>query len=194
MNTNLKLKALSPEEISYIYNTYMKNDFPPSELKPLSSILENLNNGNYFCYGLIEDEKLKAYAYLCKSPNKNCLLMDYYAVLNNIRSKGYGSLFLKLLKENLNNYDGIIFEVESKTTAKDFKEKAICEKRIKFYLNNGLYLTNISILLFGVTLNIFFLPILKQLDDNTIYNELDSIYKILYSKNIYKNNLILYYN
>lgn len=194
MNTNLKLKALSPEEISYIYNTYMKNDFPPSELKPLSSILENLNNGNYFCYGLIEDENLKAYAYLCKSPNKNCLLMDYYAVLNNIRSKGYGSLFLKLLKENLNNYDGIIFEVESKTTAKDFKEKAICEKRIKFYLNNGLYLTNISILLFGVTLNIFFLPILKQLDDNTIYNELDSIYKILYSKNIYKNNLILYYN
>ena len=56
------VKVLTEREIAEIYNTYMKQDFPPNELKPLSHILRSMEKGYGFCLGLHEKAGLAGYA------------------------------------------------------------------------------------------------------------------------------------
>ena len=42
------VRRLDEEEISHIYKTYMKKDFPPAELKPLGHIIRSMERGYGF--------------------------------------------------------------------------------------------------------------------------------------------------
>lgn len=144
----MDLKQLDSKEIERVYNTHMKIDFPIEELKPLDIIQRLLEKQNYACYGLYEKNELQAYAFL--AIQKSYLLIDYYAVCSEHRNKGIGSKFLKLIKEQFKDYEGIMVEVEKVECAPNETEKTIRRRRIDFYKRNGMRMTSISILLFNV--------------------------------------------
>ena len=52
------VRRLDEEEISHIYKTYMKKDFPPAELKPLGHIIRSMERGYGFSLGVYEGEQL----------------------------------------------------------------------------------------------------------------------------------------
>ena len=98
----LYIRILETDEITDIYNEHIVTDFPASEVKPLSQMLRKREQGQYFVYGMFEDNgELAGYAYFIKCSNKDVYLLDYLAIVKNKRSKHLGSTFLQELK-NLN--------------------------------------------------------------------------------------------
>ena len=89
----MDIRTLTIEEIRQTYKEHLRYDFPPDELKPLDRIEVSINEGKYLCIGAFgEDGKLVAYAFFVMTGDK-CLL-DYYAVIPELRGKGIGSAFL----------------------------------------------------------------------------------------------------
>lgn len=66
---NVRAERLDNESIRYIYKTYMKKDFPRSELKPLKSILALTESGRGDGYGFYDGNALAGYAFLIKAPS-----------------------------------------------------------------------------------------------------------------------------
>ena len=48
------VRKLDREEIGQVYQAYMKKDFPPDELKPLSHIVRSMYSGYGFSLGIYE--------------------------------------------------------------------------------------------------------------------------------------------
>ena len=187
----MEIKLIDKKELSDIYNKYMIADFPQEELKSLELLLDFYDNSIYYPYGLYENNNLVAYAMMFKIKNSKYMLLDYFAVCKERRSKGYGSKFLELLQNELTELNVIIFEVESGKNANSEKELEICKKRIKFYLNNGLVEKKLTCILNKIDLTIFLLPISENSDENILYNELDTIYKVMYGDKIYGKEVFL---
>lgn len=188
----LEIKQLQVEEVREIYKNHLVHDFPPEEVKPLALIEKLMKQGVYPCYGLYEEQNLVSYAFFCKKPGGTCILIDFLAVIEKYRSYGYGSKFLDILKRELKEYGGIIFEVESGKSAVGAEELNICQRRIDFYHRNGVRDTKYSCHYFGVDMNIMYLPLETDLEDEVIYSELDNIYHVMHNKEVYEENIKLY--
>lgn len=186
----MNLKQLSNEEIKNVYNKHMIIDFPSEELKPIDIIQNLIKRKIYICYGLYNEEKLLAYAFLATS--KSYLLIDYYAVCSEYRNKGIGSKFFNNLKEHCKNYNGIIVEVENTEYASNKTEKVIRERRIDFYGKNGMRMTNINCILFNVNYSIMCLCNI-YINDLVIYEELKNIYKDMIPSNFYSKYVKITY-
>jgi GNAT superfamily N-acetyltransferase len=162
----LSVKPLSPAEIKYIYEKHMTVDFPANELKPLSAIEHLLKKGRYLAYGLFDDDSIRAYAFFAAAGKSRSLLLDYFAVKASGRSRGFGSKFLRMLKnEIVTAYPGVnsvIAEVERVRFAPDELERITRERRIAFYKRNGFKGTRIKSLLFGVDYSILYWPLLQD--------------------------------
>lgn len=171
----MKMIKLEKKEIDILYSEYMYNDFHHNEVKQKKLILDLIGRDNYECYGFYENKVFKGYAFLGKSNNGKCLLLDYYAICSEARNQGYGSEILGLLKENFKEKYAIICEIQNPKFALN-KEKEICNKRIKFYKKNGLRKTNILCKVFSTEYNIMALDIQNKLKDGQILKELNDIY------------------
>lgn len=141
------LTLLNSEEIKNIYNKYMVKDFPPDELKPLSSMMDMLSRGIYDCYGLYEEEKLLAYAYL--TVLEDFVLVDYLAVVPELRGSGIGTKLLCELK-NIIRDKTVIIECENPDFATDPQDKTTKIRRIDFYKRSGFVLSGVLSRLFDV--------------------------------------------
>lgn len=141
------LTLLNQEEIITIYNKYMVKDFPPDELKPLSSILDMLSRNIYACYGIFEDNKFLAYAYL--TVLDDFVLVDYLAVVPEMRGSGIGTKLLSGLKDIIKDKT-IIIECENPDFATDPQDKTTKLRRIEFYKRSGYVLSGITSRLFDV--------------------------------------------
>ena len=170
----MELKQLDKEEVKEIYINYMVIDFPSQELKPIYAIEKLINRKIYKCYGLYDSEELLAYAFF--NTSKSYLLLDYYSVCEKFRSKGIGSEFFTILKESCNNYRGIIVEVEDIESADTEAEKIIRQRRIDFYMKNGMKMTNVLCELFNVNYSIMCIS-KTEFDDSIICDEIKNIYK-----------------
>lgn len=187
----LSIRQLDLQQIREVHQNYLVNDFPIEEQKPLELIESLVNKGVYICYGLYNEEILVAYAFFCKGGDSNCILLDFLAVIGEYRSYGYGSEFLKLMQQTLTEYDGIIFEVESGRSAKNSEEKLTCERRLEFYHRNGVRDTDNYCAFFGVDMIIMYMPLLKDIDDDSIGKALDEIYHIMFTEEVYSANVKL---
>lgn len=77
----LHIKKLNLDEIREIYNAYMHEAFPPSELRPFASMEMLYNKNCYPCYGFYDEtDSLCAYAYFSCTENGKYALLDYFAV------------------------------------------------------------------------------------------------------------------
>lgn len=140
----ITMRLLDSAEREAVYTEYMTEAFPASELKPLAHIESLIAENHYLPYGFYEGEELIGYAYFVRTENTEAVLLDYFAVLAEKRSHGYGSRFLARIREELGqSYRLLLLETENPMYAKDEADKSMRERRMAFYLRNGMRQTGI---------------------------------------------------
>lgn len=142
----LKLKILDLDSIKTWYEAELVEAFPEEERKPLNTMLDLVKKDEYVVNGIFREiisEKetsstLVGYATMAKRKNINLYLIDYLGVTKALRNQGIGSKIISLLKEY---YSEVPFVLESELPTEDIhdKENLIRERRINFYLRNGLF-------------------------------------------------------
>ncbi len=186
----MQLRKLDSQEILSIYTDHSVRHFPRNERKPISSIRRMAKEGIYTGYGLFEKEgELLAYGFFTILPDKKTILLDYFAVMEQYRSCGIGSSFLKYTETALADYDGILIESENPDYAANEEERLVRDKRIAFYNRNGAIFTGILAKAFGVHYKVLFFPILSTPEKDSLCDDLRAIYQYMVPKILYKTQI-----
>ena len=160
----MRLETLTLDQARAIYDERLCADFPPDEVKPFSAIEAAFMEGHYACYGWCEGDEVLAYAFFVTLGA--FALLDYYAVRRDRRDTGLGSRFLKALVDGpLRGFACALVEVEDPDAAEDPGERARRERRLRFYLRNGLSITGVRAVTFGVEYRILTMPVGARTDD-----------------------------
>ena len=181
----MNIDLLTLPEIRELYRKRMKNDFPGNELKSLAMIEKVFREGRYLCYGVREGADILAYAFFALT--EELYMLDYFAVKKDLRGSGIGSGFLKELNSYcLREAACVLVEVDDPFFAGNDKEKKICERRLAFYLVNGLLDTGARARTFGADFLILEFPRGKphsQAEAGEFYSR---IYRSLLPERIYE--------
>lgn len=182
------VKELTDSEVTYIYNTYMKQDFPANELKPLSHILKSMEEGYGFSLGLYEEERLAGYAVFILCEETKCALLDYFAILSDRRGEGLGHraflLFDTYFRENLPLVEGLYIESERIAAAENERQRLTRERRIAFYQSCGCEMTDLRAVLFGVDYSVLYKRLLSEGEASR--KALDALYRRMFKPEHYE--------
>lgn len=174
------VKRLTEDEMLNIYTGPAKRHFPKAELKPLYAVKKLMENGEYIGLGMFDDNAgLMAYALFTVSKDTDIILLDYYAVLEEYRSQGTGSIFLSEMKNVLKGVGGILLETEDIEFAVNEEEADIRRRRDSFYRRNGVSATGVKSGYHGVHYNIWYLPVESKIDTKSVRPVLDSLYNTM---------------
>ena len=147
MNT-LTWRLLNADELTRVYLDEMRRDFPPTELKPLSMILNSEAEGKAHTWGVYEEEHLVAYLLMVRPQGATVSQLDYFAVLPAYRAAGLGAKLLAALPEKEAGADAILIEAELPEKADD---EAMAKRRLGFYARCGAVDTGWTEKLFGAS-------------------------------------------
>ncbi len=154
----MELVELELPEWEEIYEKRMREDFPENELKPFSAMKQMRKAGIYRAYGLREEKGLLAYwCVLCDQKEKT-MLLDYLAIRKDLRGQGYGRKVISSLADNMNSGYILFIESENPEGAENAEEKAIRERRIRFYQSCGCNLLRMQSEIVSTPYRIFCLP------------------------------------
>ena len=141
----MELRLPSLTQLRQIYETEMKRAFPPAELKPLSAMERMWEQGKYKPWCLFDGEKIVGLAFLWLG-RPGWAILDYLCVSAGCRNAGLGQEILRLLSKA--EPGTVIFgEAEAPVHAPD---PAMAERRLGFYLRNGLRIAGYDTDIFGV--------------------------------------------
>lgn len=204
---DIDIKILTGEEILDIYTTHSIRHFPEDERKPVSSIQRMAAEGIYTGYGLysrMESGSLLGYAFFTVLPDQGGCLLDYFAVMEDYRSHGIGSLFLQYIKSSFRDIPGFLIESEDPDYAENPSEYSVRCKRLDFYERNGAVFTGIRASVFGVPYRLLFFPIRnteklspetspetlpEPVSPETVYSNFCSIYRRMVSPEAYQTQI-----
>ena len=174
--------------VEFIYRTYMKQDFPRNELKPLASIRSLWEQGRYDCYQMREEENLVGYAFFVKQTeaDKDSYLLDYLAIVPEYRDRGYGSLFLQQLSRSIADAYCIVVEVEDPDKADHDAARQQMQRRLSFYLRGGYRKTQVTVRVFGVSYRVLEAPGESFHPDEEIREIYASLYRSMLPAAMYK--------
>lgn len=199
-NSSYQIKKLQENELTEIYQSYMKRDFPSSELKPLSHILHSMEVGFGFTLGIYEEEETVGYAVFILCEETGCALLDYFAILEDRRGKGVGhnafSLIVRYFEENLSEIAGLYIESERVLAAENEEQRKIRKRRIAFYLSCGCEMTALRAVLFGVDYSVLYKPFGKRAGktnaaDKPSKEALDALYRKMFQPAHYAESVSL---
>ena len=176
------IRELNRDEVVALYKTNLKEDFTPEELKPIMAMEYLMEEGNYFAYGMYEEEKLMAYAFFASAPEREYVLLDYYAVTADSRGRGIGTKFMREWQEALRECGckAVLAEVEAPDVIEDERERHNSQRRMEFYHRNGLRDTAIRTWLFRVKYRILSLDLASPESKEVLYRELIRIYRRIF--------------
>lgn len=189
------LRRLDKKEILSIYTTHSVRHFPENERKPIASIDRMSDEGIYIGYGLFPKERpeqLLCYGFFTVLPEHGNILLDYFAVLEEYRSLGIGSLFLAKMKDSVTEYDGFLIESEDPDYAENDEELAIRNKRLAFYEKNNATFTGIRANVFDVHYRLLHFPILNQPKLQVLYSDFCAIYQHMVTEKNYKTKIHIF--
>ncbi len=176
----MEIVKLGLSEMRALYGTRMKEDFPPSELRPWRSMETLTQQGNYLCFGAQEGERVLAYAAFARCPG--AALLDYYAVDAALRGQGIGQKFLGGLGDKGRDFGVpfVLLEVESVETAQSPQEEETRRRRIRFYEHCGCGKSGVYTHLFGVEYQIMYLPLEEgRPQDGDVQAAMEEIYRMI---------------
>lgn len=183
------IKKLGNKEITFLYGTYMRQDFPADELKPLSHIIKSMEEGYGFSLGLYEEERLAGYSVFILCEETKCALLDYFAILSDRRGEGLGhrafSLFDAYFKEKLPLVKGLYIESERITAAENEKQRLTRERRIAFYQSCGCEMTDLRAVLFGVDYSVLYMRMGNPVQGASL-EALDALYRKMFKPEHYE--------
>ena len=184
-----KCRTLTRNEIADTYNRYMKNDFPKDELKPLARIFYSLDNGQYVCYGIFDEDKLCGYAYFAVlNEDRKYYLLDYFATVDGMRGKGIGSAFLEMLYCQMTDAEMVICEAETPdgTVGEEFEMRT---RRIDFYLRNRYIATGVNATAFGVDFVLLELDLGKKHNKDEVREYYLKLYRSFLPEKMFKEHI-----
>jgi len=146
----MEIRELTREELKAVYETEMKNAFPPAELKPFSAMERLMDRGVYRPLGLFEDGALVSYLLLWTDASGQYALGDYLGTVASRRNGGLGGKFLQMVFTSFPEFNCIFGEVEAPGQEASEEENALRRRRLAFYERNGLRYLNYDCALFGV--------------------------------------------
>ena len=144
-----------------------------------------LEKGKYLPLGLYDGAELIGYAYFAYAKEKTVALIDYLAICETYRGNGIGNQLLQEIREYLQDWYGIILEVENPDKAVTEAERQAQEHRIAFYQRNKVALTDVTLTLFGVPFRMMYLEGF-ELKPEEVEKYLKEIYHMMFPKMIYK--------
>ena len=123
-----------------------EDSFPSEERRPFKELITDQHAGNYTMYVSFEKKKVKGIISLFRPSNCKFVLLDYFAVHPEYRSKGMGSgLFKELIAECQKTRKILCLEVEQPLSDDVTDDRC---RRISFYRKGGAkVLTNYTYLL-----------------------------------------------
>lgn len=167
----MKIENKIPAEMMEQYLGLYEAAFPGCEKKPFSSMLEKAAEGSVDMLMLEEDGEFAGLAITMKAGD--LVLLDYFAIAGNMRSRGYGSRALQLLSEY---YKGKRFFLEIESVYEEADNLPQRMRRKQFYLKNGL--TEL-----GIMANIYETDMeLLGRDMSMTYEEYVDVYRIVYGE------------
>ena len=168
----MPIQKLEIPQLEKLYHAHMEKDFVPQELRPWHSVKHLTEQGCYATFACREEGQLVAYAAFARC--EAGVLLDYFAVVPQLRGKGVGSRFFRELKGVFPQFEApcIFIEVESLESACSPEEREVRRRRIQFYQRCGCEGTPIFAHLFGVEYQIMTFPLeegpspsLEELED-----------------------------
>ncbi len=179
------IKQLPLAEIKQLHKKYMVNDFPRNELRPYVTIQHLYFKQQYVVFGAYIGDELIAYSCFLLSQKSPVILLDYFAVVPQLRGTGLGSQFIQQLPQivqtHYSHINTIVIECENPTMAENKKEKEIRNRRIGFYQKNGAVMSQCGWYAFGVDYILLFLPVCdKQSDVHIIKSDYTTLGKAVY--------------
>ena len=147
MSKTYNWRKLNEKELTRVYLDEMRRDFPPTELKPLSMILNSEANGTAHTWGVFDGETLAAYLLMVRPAGSRVSQLDYFAVLPEYRAAGLGAQLLADLPQHERGAQAILIEAECPDKAED---ETMAVRRLGFYARNGLRTAGYDTEMFGV--------------------------------------------
>lgn len=141
---SVTFQKMKESEITKIYETRMKKDFPPMELKPLHSIIDMTEQGIYECLSVYDREQV-GYAFVLLPQGIPYSLLDYLGTFSEKRNHGYGGQVLMELK---NYYRDRRLMIESEYP-EEAPDQDMAVRRLQFYHRNGAVDTGVESRIFG---------------------------------------------
>ena len=186
----MNIDLLTLPEIREIYRKRMTDDFPENELKSLSVIEKVFREGRYQCYGARDGAGILAYAFFILT--EDLCMLDYFAVRKDLRGSGIGSGFLKALScRCFRGAACVLAEVDDPAFAGNDEEKAVRERRLAFYLRNGLLDTGARARTFGADFLILEFPKGKPHSRAEAGGFYSRIYRSLLPERIYEQSVAI---
>ena len=192
---SFEIETLTLPCIREIYARRMGADFPPDEIKPLGVIERALARGEYVCYGATAGGELLAYAFFAQvdEPGGTVSLFDYYAVRADLRGQGVGGRFLKALMAGpLRDKACVLLEVDDPDFAPTPAERAVCERRLRFYLSNGLRDTGVTAEVYGVAFRVLALPVGAMPDPAETRRVYAAVYRAMLAKEVFDSKVRIF--
>ena len=192
---DFSIETLSLSQIRTLYRERMTQDFPPDELKPLSMIERALERDAYVCYGAVSEGEILAYAYFVKlkEQGRPCALFDYFAVKQELRGQGVGSRFLQaLIAGPLRDMDCVLLEVDDPVCADTPEEADRRNRRLAFYLRNGLRDADMKATVYGVQFKILTLPVGKPISRAEAKEKYAALYRALMPPKLFAEKVLLH--
>jgi len=185
----LKLTRMNEEQTGRLYDSCMKRDFPPSELKTLQAILSMMRRDEYDVFSAERDGRQAAYALLYHPKDGQVVLLDYLAVEPELRERGIGTQVLLQLKEYYTRgTDVLLIECERPKAAPD---EAEARKRIRFYQYVGARDTSVRVWLFGVEYSILVLPCRENSAERDWALQILELYRGMLPPELFRENVRL---
>jgi len=161
----IELQEIKGKQYMKLTNTYQSETlskiealyqtaFPPSEKKPFSLMLGKREQGWMEILAIESDQDDflgLAITMICQ----DIVLLDYFAIADEMRGSGIGSQTLQLLKNRYKN-KRLLLEIES--TATESPDHEVRLRRKNFYTRNGLCAMPYMVELFGVEMEIMTFP------------------------------------
>ena len=155
MEKHYSWRRLNETELTKVYLDEMRRDFPPSELKPLSMILNSEAVGMAHTWGVFEGETLVSYLLMVRPMGCEVSQLDYFSVLPAYRSTGIGAKLLAALPAHEEGAKAILIEAECPEKADD---EAMAVRRLGFYARCGAVDTGWTEHLFDAWFRVLVLP------------------------------------
>ena len=136
---NFSIETILPSAFKRIYKK-IKKDFAPEEYAPYRVLYKQLKKGIQQGYLLFADGREAAYAVCAAAHPNGFVLISLLAVYPEYRGSGFGTEFIREIKEIYADKKGVIVEVEKPENAKDEAETINRENRIAFYRKAGFHM------------------------------------------------------
>lgn len=127
-----ELRPMTRQELADYY-PFLKETFPPDELKPLKRLYELWDRGIYDALMLTDGGTPRGLALMLRARGCTYVLLDYLAMLE--KGGGWGSRCLELLKERYPQ--GILVEAEAVLPGLSPQVTLTRQRRQQFYRRAG---------------------------------------------------------